>query len=198
MRKSNNTAAKKEFCKGTGYLKRQHQMPDPKILATKVKYALSLNPAAQPFELLTQNESFKGDLKVYTNEILRVIKLYKYSNIRMYPEISSAGRWHYHGWIEFKDIAKFMLFELPILKQYFSFEIDTIADDETWNTYVMKCSHFMEEYTKSEGIPYEITQDTKPLKVDALQKDYKYEWIDDYDEDGEFVGQHRVKAGHEE
>lgn len=185
-----NTNIKAQF---SGYNNRPHKMPDPKLMHINTKYALSLNAGSQPFEYLEHNDTHKGDIQIYTNEILKKIKLCTNAEIEVYPEISSSGRWHYHGYIVIKNLAKFLLFDFNYLKQYFCFEIDTIGDIEEWTIYVNKGSHYMEEYCKESDIPYKITTTTKPIKVKDKLQDLKYEWKDDYNMDGEWVGAHKEK-----
>jgi len=137
-----------------------------------------------------------GDIKVYHNEIMSKIRLLKNIHLELTPEISAGGRWHYHGYVTIKDIANFLLYDLKILKQYFSFELDTIGETEEdkkkWFEYVTKCSHFMEKYSKESKIPYPIDSNTKDVKTDKLQEGLKYSWVDTFAEDGTWIGQHKV------
>lgn len=191
MRKYNKSGKlKDEFA---GYNNRPHKIPDPKLLDENIEYALSINPSAQPIDYETYNETFKGDIRAYTNEILKVLRMLKNCHIEVHPEISSGGRWHYHGVIIIKDLALFLLYDMKIMKHYFSFELDTIKETKEWSDYCMKCSHFMEKYCTQNKMPYKITSSTKDLKVDKLQQGTKYEWKDTKDNNGNFNGQQRLK-----
>ncbi len=99
-------------------------------------YALTLNPE-------------KGYTSIPKNieTLLRCIDLDACS-MELYPEISPIGRYHWHGRLWVHNILSFYLYVIPKLKDKFTFEIDTISEDDVWKIYCTKQSHLWECKTK--------------------------------------------------
>lgn len=165
-----------------GYNNRPHKVPDPKELKVGVLYAISLNPGALPVIYAEKNDSFKYNYRHYTNTILNKINKCVNCNINVNPELSSSGKWHYHGWIKIQDLARFMLYDIKILKQYFCFEIDTIANEDKWREYVLKGEFYMKEFCESEKIPYKIQTGDKLVKLTDNDKLFDVSYMFDEDE----------------
>lgn len=188
-----NTNIKAQF--SSSLRKYSHVCPDPKLLKVNEPYAFSFNPASQPYEYQS-NETIKGDIQIWTNCIISLLKSLRFCKVNIRPEISSNGRVHFHGTIHLLNIARFMLFDIPLIKDKGTFEIDTIKDPETWKTYYTKGEFYMLDYCKEEKIPYILTNDTKLVKVENKLQDIKYEWVDlpEKDINGESVGAERKKV----
>ena len=195
MNKNNNKAqTRAQFA---GYNNRPYKIPDPKLLNIGVQYAITLNPSAQPYTYVEANGLFTGDNKAYHNEIMRIIRSLRNITLELTPELSGSGRWHYHGYAVIKDLAKFLIFDINIMKQYFCFEIDTIGETEEdklkWKVYCSKGSHYMEKYCQDNKLPYQITSETLNVKVDKLNSEVKFEWCDVFDTNDVWVGMERKK-----
>lgn len=182
MMKKNLTSTKKPGSYN-GYNNRPHKIPDPKLLKINTKYALSLNPSAKPIQYVEKNDTFKYNFRHYHNTILNKINKCNNCIIDIIPELSSSGKYHYHGYITIINLAYFMLMDVCILRQYFAFEIDIINDSKVWEEYVNKGSHYMESFCISEKIPYKIKTGDKPVKLRDEDKlfDQSYEWDEDVD-----------------
>lgn len=170
-----------------GYNNRPHKIPDPKLLKIDELYSLSLNPGSNPVNYVPKNDTFQYNYRVYTNKIINIINKCKNCKITMYPELSSSGKYHYHGYITILNIAYFMLYDIHILKQYSCFEIDIINDSKIWSEYVFKGKHYMEIFCKDEKIPYKLITNMNTIGLKEEDKlfnaSYDFEDFDDIDVD---------------
>lgn len=124
-------------------------------------YSFSLNPQEQPaiqnFYRIKLN-TFKD----WSDQIENKIKRLHYCQYSLCIEISSNGRLHYHGYIKIKDIAKFYMYDIKLLKDIGCYEVDHITDPSVWSTYVEKQKRFMEKFCKENEIKYMITNVVNP------------------------------------
>lgn len=129
--------------------------PDPNL---KVGAGRQPDPTAGPGSCLGAN-----DFLLYYDMLFAT-----FNNIcvRMVPEISSIGRWHFHGIIKFKDIMKAYMIDMAKMRDYGSYEIDKIQmlDEEgnfifpnKWFMYMYKQKEYMVDYLQMENAKmYEI------------------------------------------
>lgn len=194
IRKNNPTKA--QF--SSSLRKYSHVCPDPKTLSVDTAYAFSFNPASQPYEYMNTG-ILQGDIQVWTNAIINIIRSLRHCKINIRPELSCNSRIHYHGTIHLNNIPRFMLFDMPLLKDKGTFEIDTIKDPKEWEIYYTKGEFYMLDFCKEEKIPYIITNETKTVKVDNKLQQIVYEWEDNPEKDtnGESTGKTKVKKTRE-
>lgn len=96
---------------------------------------------------------------------------------RLYPEYSQTGRLHYHGIVRFNTIiAKNYWYEM-IYKLDCNFKFDTIADPETWDTYITKQYEHMKPFFDKLKLDYELSP--KNIKV-ILDKNTKPKTFEEY------------------
>ena len=141
---------------------RRHKILSPEEMSTGILYSCTLNPSTQPL-----SPKFTLDLITWHNGMDNIFKCLKYSTVILYPELSSGSRWHYHGTLSITNVMKFFIFDLPFLREHFSFEIDTIADLTKWTAYCTKQTTLMKPITKEHGIPYKYESD-KIMKVKSV------------------------------
>lgn len=149
-----------------GKFKRLHSCIPPEKIELRKRYAISLNP------------SF--DIKCFDNAIKQLNVVLNKTNaideIVLYPELSPIGKLHYHGVIVINDVFLFYFEDLKLLKDFGSFEIDTIADPKYWiDEYCRKGESYMKPKVLS------IKNATYPLVfrgVDAImqKKQKQIEW----------------------
>lgn len=159
MRKSQKTATYSAFNN------RKYKNPSPEEFKVDTEYTFTYNPQKQP---LTPN--YKLNLITWHNGMDNIFRSCKNCQIELRPELSQGSRWHYHGLITIKDIMKFFIYDLPVLRENGSYEIDEIKDKNVWLTYITKQKELMEPVCKEHKIPYNYdnTQIMK-VKVEPLQ-----------------------------
>lgn len=139
---------------------------DPKFMLVDILYSFSWNLEEQPVSI--KNGKSYLHLRDYYNMVIRRLRRLKYCSIKLYPEISGNGKFHFHGTIKIIDIALFLLLDLPFLKDKASYEIDQITDSDKWKTYMWKCDTFMKPLCDENKLPYTWHSDAKEVKLDAL------------------------------
>lgn len=144
LRKANN-----------GFNKQKYSCLKPEMLHLKTEYSFSYNPEEQPL--------FEQFYKVKLNTLNKWSEYYsalftslKYCKIICYMEISSKGRFHYHGLVMVTDIPRFIINDLAKLRHYGTYEIDEIKDKTVWLDYCLKQQRFMEKYCKDNDMLYKV------------------------------------------
>lgn len=159
MRKSNYTASAKS------YDNRRHKLLPPEEMIPDTMYTCNINPEIQPL-----TPKFTLDLITWHNGMDNMFKSLKHSSVKLNLELSSNSRWHYHGTIKISNIMKFYIFDLPILKESCSLEIDKIEDLNIWTAYCTKQESLMKPICKEYGIPYKYESDKiMKVKTEPLQ-----------------------------
>lgn len=138
---------------------RRHKNMSPEDVTVNTHYAFTYNPDVQPV-----SPKFTLDLVTWHNGMDNIFKSLRYSDVELRPELSQGSRWHYHGQIIIKDVLKFYIFDLPVLRENGSYEIDIINDPKIWLDYCTKQEKIMKELLKEYGIPYRY-QSEKIMKV---------------------------------
>lgn len=146
------------------YGKKPISLPAPETLESGKWYAITLSPAdvqrLDKKHIVLPLESIMVNYEVlYNCKLFNRIEGVRYI---LYPEISSCGRIHYHGYIIFRSPIDIYTFYRTIsVIQYhdsnWTLEMKELFDPEVWKTYVLKSSHIMYPVTKHYKIPYEIT-----------------------------------------
>ena len=138
---------------------RKYKIPPPEDISEGQICSFTFNPVVQP-----QLPNYSLNLVSWHNGMDNIFKGCKYAQIKAYVELSSGGRFHYHGTIEIRNVLKFFIFDLPLLKAQGSYEIDHINDLVKWLTYCTKQEGKMKSLTKEYGIPYHY-DGSKPMKL---------------------------------
>lgn len=125
--------------------KPSHIFIKPEDVKTYHKYAFNLAPEYQP----TQGKlnSFK-EWYDHFEHILRDICIA--SKYTMFVEISSKGRFHFHGYIEVHDIMNFYIFDVKTLMNNGTCVMKEIEDVTKWHEYIHKQEKFIQKYLKKE------------------------------------------------
>lgn len=141
-------------------IKRNHQKYScvkPENMYIDKLYTFSYNPEDQPlFERFYKMKL--NNLSDWSNQCREILKL-KYASVDVVLEISSKGRFHYHGYIVVNNIPLFIIHDLAKLRHYGTYEIDEITDEEVWRTYVYKQQRFMQSYADRNNMIYNIKED---------------------------------------
>lgn len=139
-----------------------HVAPSPETIKLKTWYAFTYNPSGNA----AFGQRFK-DIRHYLSE-LRIEGLHYV----LYPELSSAGRLHLHGYVKFKKWLAVGRFYVWLSYQSAAYEMDTIDDFEKWHTYCTKCKMIMEPLCDQFKVPYELDKKSVPLcgKKGSLDK----------------------------
>lgn len=111
---------------------------DIETIELNLPYTFTINPCDdhQHWKLDTQS-------RIESCRIFMQHQIDQFSSCptELFPEVSCKGRIHWHGKIVFKnhdDILKFYISHIPNLLYKSLIEIDTIADNDKWNTYIKK------------------------------------------------------------
>lgn len=136
---------KESFRKACGGATRPKcQFLKPEDVVTGVFYAFTYNPEHQP-----SRQSPTG-VKEWWRCIINNFEGYDYCSLKLYLEISSQGRLHFHGYIMIKDIPKFYYDTVPDMVKHASIEMDTIKDTEVWEKYCRKQEEFIQPWIYEE------------------------------------------------
>lgn len=148
-----------------GFNNRMHKLPSPEDMDTDKLMSFTFNP------LITPYDKDILDMPTYVNELMDTFKRLKYCRIKLFHEISSTGKFHFHGYIKIEDPMRFTIFDFPKLKPEGTLEIDHINDSAVWAKYALKQVNIMKPFCDSQKVPHTIDNiDGKlyTVKVDPL------------------------------
>lgn len=124
-------------------------------------YAFSYNPERQP-----QERQVPLLWSPYYNDMSNLFYSMKHCEINVVSEFGAYGRWHFHGTIYIKDILKFYVYDLPVLRRHGALEIDTIEDMDEWNDYCLKEQLLVDTFLKERNATGDIdTSKPRPKNV---------------------------------
>ncbi len=120
-----------------------HSLPQLETVSSEIEYTFNLNPSMQ----------YK--VNRFTMQKKKLFKILDESSdiiyFELYPELSSVGRFHWHGTILIKNPFLFYRDYVMKLADHYSIKIDTIEDRKVWDKYSMKQlkmwkSNYMEKF----------------------------------------------------
>lgn len=120
--------------------KAKHDILPLEIITTKDRYAFTYNPCDkyQHFGAINRLKLCIDDLSIC---IVFASNIYK---IEVWPELSSKGRFHIHGFIRIMDPIIFYTYSAPALMTKGTVVIKEIADYDGWQQYCNKQFEFHE------------------------------------------------------
>lgn len=131
--------------------KNLHTCVKSELLTIGKQYSFSFNPKEQPFITDVEPEhktifrqackNTPNPFKEWWDSMELILGSLRYSEIFVYCEISSGGRFHFHGILEIQDIVRFLAIDMQMLKKNGSYEIDEIKDKSIWQEYVYKMQY---------------------------------------------------------
>lgn len=133
----------------------------------EVMYAVTINPDD---DYQCWNEHFTElRLTAFIDKTKNVLhKLTKDScHLELYIETSPVGRLHYHGYITLYNKIDFYINCIHELLKHFHIEIDTLTEDNKWETYITKQQLLFNKCIKSpieRPIPIKIGVNFKKMK----------------------------------
>lgn len=128
----------------------KNKFPKPEDLRMDFCYTFTYNPEQQ---YIGDIDRIKKAVRAFKNKMNFACLAYK-----VYLELSSNGRIHFHGYIKIKEIKEFYLFAVPAMCAHASTEMDTIEDDEVWYNYITKQFHIWQIYLYKDYPPEYVTQ----------------------------------------
>lgn len=134
-----------------------------------VEYSFTFNPATQHTMIRELSERAYREIHSML-VVLKHIRKYNACKITLYPEVSSKGRWHWHGYIIITDVYNFYVRCVPTLENTGMYEIDDINDPEIWKLYISKDEKIMKPNLLAERLPYMICDDTELKYRDCTGK----------------------------
>lgn len=125
------------------YTKRAHSAPPIEEMKKFDCYAISINPSDryQWTEVKDDEHRFRQTLLTL---LVKLKNIRGVSALKLYTEISSSGRIHFHGLINFNDLVKFYTIGFRQLSKFGTFEIDFIKDQDVWTKYCSKQKEVLE------------------------------------------------------
>lgn len=119
------------------YYKKRNILIDFEDLIKDQWYAITINPCDkyQHFKVLNRIGTCLEDLN-------KVFMFYKGIDYEMYPELSSKGRFHWHGKIKIKDKVHFYTTIIPYLISKCTITLKEIGKEEDWEDYCTKQKEF--------------------------------------------------------
>lgn len=115
----------------------KHSLVSPEEVNPTLMYTFTISPREQ------YTHSKDLTLKKHLKNILKIINklgTHKDYQFKLYPELSSTGRLHYHGTIKITNPFNFYLNLQKVIDDC-TMEIDSIQDMETWAKYITKQEH---------------------------------------------------------
>lgn len=131
----------KESYTGRKEFPQDFKCPKPEDVMLGEAYAFTLNPAEQPYCLMTHAKvvQFYDELKEC------MLKMHG-CEITMHPELSVKQRLHFHGYIKITDKMLFYFHDITVLNNYGNIDIEKINDPLIWDLYVYKNRDMMADY----------------------------------------------------
>jgi len=148
--------------------KRLHTFPPPEKVKLNEVLTFTLNPSDTPY-INTKNNR-KVLLESFFNDIIKGLGKLRYCDYKIYPEISSTGKWHFHGTITITDIMNFYLYDVPLMQALGAIEIDTIKDLDIWLAYCTKQAELMKAYLTPLKLKMEINKKSEYYTINPLQQ----------------------------
>lgn len=136
-------------------------------------YALSLTPLKQH-----QNVLVSRDRHIIQDVLKYLDPIKLYADYNLFPEIAKSknnhGVFHYHGILTITDPYGFHLYGLNHLCNGFTYEIDTIQNNNDWELYYTKDKELMLPSLKKSKLPYRINHLTpNTLESWSIQRQTK-------------------------
>jgi len=148
--------------------KRLHTFPPPEKVKLTDMLTFTLNPSDTPY--INRKGERKVILEPFFNDIIKGLGKLRYCEYKLYPEISSTGKWHFHGTIQLTNIINFYLYDVPLMQELGAIEIDTIKDLDIWMAYCTKQAELMKAYLTPLKIKTEINKKSEYYTVNPLQQ----------------------------
>lgn len=143
------------------YNKPKNQIPDMEVINKDEWYAITLNPSQQ-YECRRLNQQHRRLNKHYKNHA----KIY---SLRLYPELSSTGRLHFHGYIRISKVFLFYYKVVPTLISNYTIVIKEVTSED-WDTYCKKQNKL---WTTELGYEYTFPLVYNHVPTDRIKTSFK-------------------------
>lgn len=107
-------------------------------------YAFNFNPEGQP--KIGRLNSLKDWFNIYGKLLTNLTG----AAVKMYVEISSTGRYHFHGYIKILNIVRFYTKDVHELILNGTSVMKVIESENDWEEYVLKQQSFIQPHLKLE------------------------------------------------
>lgn len=128
------------------YQNQKYSLPSMEDAILNYAYAFSYNPQFQPSD-------YQGDFEKWYNSIIKILCKMKGCEISFSVELSKLGRLHFHGTLIMTTLWKFYYYDVKLLMNEGTFEIDTIKSIDEWQAYVDKNKIEMSTMMEAYGLP---------------------------------------------
>jgi len=116
--------------------KAKNQIPNMEDLIEGQRYAVTINP-------IDKFQYFAAQQRVNNCAVaLDTILFYNNAKYKLYPELSSKGRFHLHGYITVMNKIEFYLFSVPYMLSRCTIVIKELKDEDKWDEYIHKQNDF--------------------------------------------------------
>lgn len=125
----------------------------PENIVKNEFYSFTINPSDdyQYWNTSSWEERIKSLSAYMTHYMLKKIN----ARVVLHMEFSRTGRLHFHGTICFihtRQIQEFYLMTIHWLLDRAQIEMDTLKDQQVWNTYCRKSNHLISEVFETNNI----------------------------------------------
>lgn len=103
-------------------------------LNVREMYAFTFNPERQPVL------AHPIGVKLWWEAQDELFNELKHCIVRLYCEISTTGRWHFHGFIYILDKLRFTIYDIPKIIEKGSSKIDTMNTSEDYIKWLIYCN----------------------------------------------------------
>lgn len=136
----------------TEFHSERHSVISPEKVHPNVPYTFTWNPddAHQGWKAERETDRISQVRAYFINLVVNKLN----ATIKAELEVSPLGRLHFHGTIKFNSlqaIKRFYVMDIRNLLNNAQIEIDSIEDDEVWDTYCRKQNEVMQEHTITTG-----------------------------------------------
>lgn len=135
----------------------KHKCINLEHLRVDTPYAFSFNPSAQLEQNPVTDCIRLNAVKNWWLDNERLFKSLNHSQVKVLPEMSPKGRWHFHGYLYITNIYKFFLRDMPILQRSGTYEIDTIESIPKWEEYINKQQFVIRAGLREDKCEYQIS-----------------------------------------
>lgn len=143
--------------------KAPHVLPSPEDVQEGRPLSFNYNPQMQPHHNL--GAYALTEIKDFIEDCYKVFKSCGNCDIKVVPELSRLGRWHFHGWIVINNVMDFYLSDIHKIINKGTVYVNHLADADGWKDYVYKQHNLMIKISRREDFEYELDT-TKPIKND--------------------------------
>ena len=137
----------------------------PEVANCQDWYAITLSPPPErnlkhDFSMTLQNKL--KPFNEWVTETEDTLGYLKYCDYVLWTEVSSTSRFHLHGVIKIRNLAKFYMFDVRWLLQFGGVCMNIMHDPMGWHLYCIKNSHEFIDSFQEYYVPFRFDNKVRP------------------------------------